>query len=136
MLEFALGFFVLWAMFSGVYQAGYGFYVYNVLLTSVADAAQLGSKLGYDTASPGSYTTSLKNMVVYGDEAAGSKSVVPNLATSNVSVSVNLDSAGMPTDVTVAITGYSIDALFTSYSLSSKPRVTTKYFGQVSCSTC
>ena len=136
MLEFALGFFVLWAMFAGVYQIGYAFYVYNALLASVADAAQLGSKLGYDTASPSTYSTSLKNMVVYGDETAGTKTVVPNLATSNVSVSVNLDSAGMPTDVTVFITGYSINALFTSYSLNSKPRVTTKYFGQVSCSSC
>jgi Flp pilus assembly protein TadG len=135
-LEFALGFSLLWTLFAGVYQAGYGLYTYNVLLTSVADAAQLGSKLGYDTASPSSYTTALTNMVLYGDETVGAKTVVPGLTASNVNVSVNLDSAGMPTNVTVAISSYSIDVLFTSYSLSNKPRVTTKYYGQISCSSC
>jgi len=131
MLEFALGFFVLWAIFSGVYQVGYAFYVYNALLTSVSNAAELGSKLAYDTTNTSAYTTALKNMVLYGDETAGSKTLVPNLTASNVTVSVNPDSAGMPTDVTVAITGYTINALFTTYSLTNKPRVTTLYYGQI-----
>src|SRR5690349_19127967 len=85
-LEFALGWSVLWMMFSGVYQVGYAFYAYNVLMTSVANAAQLGARLGYDTASPSAYTTALKNMVVYGDTAAGTTPVLPNLTTANVSV--------------------------------------------------
>lgn len=136
LVEFALGFTLLWTIFSGVYQIGYAYYVYNALLTSVTDAAQLGSKLGYDIGSPQSYQTALRNMVVYGDMAAGHRSVVPNLNASHVDVSVNLDAEGMPTYVTVAITGYSINALFTSYSLTDKPRVTTMYLGQISCSTC
>jgi Flp pilus assembly protein TadG len=132
MLEFALGFFMLWAIFAGVYQIGYCFYVYNALLTSVSNAAELGSKLAYDTSDNGSaYTTALKNMVLYGDETAGTKVIVPNLTAANVSVTVNVDSAGMPDDVTVAITGYSIDALFQKYSLTNKPRVTTLYYGQI-----
>ena len=49
-IEFALGWSVLWLLFSGVYQFGYAFYTYNSLLTSVANAAELGSKLDYDTA--------------------------------------------------------------------------------------
>jgi Flp pilus assembly protein TadG len=136
MLEFALGWSILWAMFAGVYEIGYAYYVYNVLMTSVANAAELGSKLGYDTASPASYSTALTNMVVYGDEIAGTKPLVPNLTSSNVNVNVSLDSAGMPRDVTVTVTGYSINALFTSYALNNKPRATTLYFGQISCSTC
>jgi Flp pilus assembly protein TadG len=135
-LEFALGWALLWSLFAGVYQIGYGFYVYNVLLTSVANAAELGSKLGYDTGSTSSYTTSIKNMVVYGDTATGTKALVPNLTTSNVNVNVSLDSAGMPRDVTVTITGYTINALFMSYALNNKPRATTLYYGQISCSTC
>ena len=102
----------------------------------VADAAELGSKLAYDTASPTSYTTSLKNMVVYGDEIAGTKALVPNLTTGNVNVNVSLDTAGMPRDVTITVTGYTIDALFKSYALNNKPRATTMYYGQISCSTC
>src|ERR1700686_3786108 len=113
-VEFALGWSLLWLLFAGVYQVGYSFYVYNTLMISVANAAELGSKLGYDTASPATYTTDLKNMVVYGDETAGTKAIVPNLTTANVNVSVSLDSAGIPRDVTVTITGYAINALFTS----------------------
>lgn len=136
MVEFAISWFLLWSLFSGLYQFGYAFYVYNVLETSVADAAQFGSRLGYDTASPTSYVTTLKNMVVYGDETAGTKALAPNLTTSNVNVSVNLDGAGMPRYVTVNITGYAINALFATYSLNNKPAVTTLYYGQISCSTC
>jgi Flp pilus assembly protein TadG len=136
MVEFAIGWFVLWSLFSGVYQFGYAFYVYNVLQTSVAHAAQLGSRLTYDTASPASYTTAVKNMVVYGDETAGTKAQVPNLTTGNVNVSVNLDGAGMPRYVTVNITGYTINALFATYPLNNKPAVTTLYYGQVRCATC
>ncbi len=136
LLELALGSSLLWMMFSGVYQAGYGFYIYNVLMVSVADAAELGSKLDYDTASTDAYTSALKNMVVYGDTTAGIKTLVPNLTTSNVGVAVTLDGAGMPRDVTVSITGYSINALFMTYSLTNKPRATTLYYGKVTCSTC
>jgi len=136
LVEFALGFFVLGGLFAGVYQFGYAFYVYNTLLAAVSDAAQMGAKLGYDTGSPNAYLTSVKNMVVYGDTTAGTKSLIPNLSTANVSVSVNPDVNGIPTDVTVAVTGYSINALFQSYSLANKPRITTKYYGQVSCASC
>lgn len=136
MLEFAIGWSILWAMFAGVYEIGYAYYVYNVLMTSVASAAELGSKLDYDTASPASYSTSLKNMVVYGDEIAGTKALVPNLTTANVNVNVSLDAAGMPRDVTITLTGYSINALFASFALNNKPRATTMYYGQISCSTC
>jgi Flp pilus assembly protein TadG len=136
LVEFALGFFVLWSLFAGVYQFGYAFYVYNTLLASVNDAAQYGARLDYDTGATTAWTTAVKNMVVYGDTATGTKSLVPNLTTANVSVSVNPDVNGMPTNVTVAVTGYSINALFQSYSLNNKPRVTAKYYGQVSCASC
>ena len=37
----------------------------------------------------------------------------------------------MPTNVTVTVTGYTINALFTTYSLNNKPRVTVRYYGQL-----
>lgn len=136
LLEFALGWWFIWLLFSGVYQIGYSYYVYNSLLTAVADAAELGSKLGYDNGSPGAYTTALKNMVVYGDEAAGATPIVPNLTTAMVTVNVTTQgSVGVPSDVTIYISGYTIDALFSKYSLTAKPRATTAYFGQFTCST-
>jgi Flp pilus assembly protein TadG len=133
-IEFALGWTFLWLMFAGVYEYGHAFFVYNTLQISVANAAELGSLLGYDSASPSTYTTALKNMVVYGDETSnGLSPVVPNLTTANVSVV--LDSASYPQYVTIKITGYTIDALFMQIALS-KPQVTVGYFGQISCSTC
>ena len=134
LLEFAIGFFMLWFLFIGVYQFGYAFYVYNTLLASVTNAAELGAKLGYDTSNSAAFTTAIKNMVVYGDETAGTKSLVPNLTTGNVTVDLHLDGGTppMPTNVEVAITGYSINALFSTYPLANKPRVITHYYGQVS----
>ena len=131
MLEFAIGWGVLWFVFSGVYQFGYAFYVYNVLLTQVANAAELGSKLSYNNVSPDTYTTALQNMVVYGDETStGLNPVVPGLGTGNVSVVLN--NATFPQDVTITITGYTIDAFFTKFALNNKPRATAAYYGQVS----
>lgn len=134
-LEFALGWSILWMIFSGVYQFGYSFYVYNVLMTSVTNAAQLGSKMNYDTEDTSAYTTALKNMVLYGDTTAGTTTVVPRLLASNVSVSVTTVS-GIPRDVTVSITGYTIDGLFKSFLMNGKPRVTTMYYGRVTCASC
>jgi Flp pilus assembly protein TadG len=136
LVEFALGFFLLWGLFSGVYQFGYAFYVYNTLLDAVNDAAQYGARLDYDTGAPAAWANAVKNMVVYGDAATGTKSLVPNFTISNASVSANLDSGGMPTNVTVAVTGYTINALFQSYSLTNKPRITARYYGQVGCASC
>ena len=134
-LEFALGRTILWFLFAGVYQFGYGFYVYDVLQTAVANAAQLGSKMNYDTGDPSGYQTALKNMVVYGDETStGLKAIVPGLTTANVTVTAK--PTDFPTDITVSVTGYSIDALFKTFSLSNKPRATVQYYGQVNCSTC
>jgi len=135
-LEFALGWSVLWALFAGLYQFGYSFYVYNRLQTAVADAAELGAKMTYDTANPSAFSTALQNMVLYGDETAGTTPLVPGLTTNNVNVSVTLDAQSMPRDVTVSITGYTISAIFQSFTPTNKPRVSTKYYGTITCSTC
>ncbi len=134
-LEFAIGWSLMWALFAGIYQYGYTMYVYNALMTSVSNAAQLGSKLDYDTASPNTFTTSVTNMVLYGDTTAGSHTIVPRLTASNVSVSVNpVDS--MPTDITITINNFQVDAVFTTFTFNNKPRVTAVYMGHITCSTC
>lgn len=135
-LEFALGFALLWALFAGVYQFGYSFYVYNRLQTAVANATELGAKMNYDTGNPSNYTTALQNMVVYGDETAGTTAIVPGLTASNVNVGVTLDAQSMPRDVTVSISGYTISAIFSSFTPTNKPRVSAKYYGTIICSTC
>lgn len=136
LLEFAIGWSLLWLLFSGVYDFGYSFYVYNRLITAVSDAAALGSRISYDTANPAAFTTRLQNMVLYGTETAGTSPILSGLAASNVSVSVTLDGNSIPRDVTVSISSYSINSLFQPISLTGKPRATVKYFGQLVCSTC
>lgn len=138
-IEFALGWTILWLIFSGLFQFGYSFYVYNVLQTAVANAAELGSRIEYDTADTGSPTNfqkTLRNMVVYSDETAGTTPIVPGLTTSNVNVVVTLDAQSIPRDVTVSISNYTISAIFSSFTPVNKPRATTKYIGEVICSTC
>jgi len=136
LLEFALGFSLLWMLFSGVYQIGYAYYIYDRLTVATADAALLGSRLSYDTGNPSAYTTALQNMVVYGSETAGAYPVVPNLTTSNVNVDPHLDANGIPRYVTVNISGYTINALFKSFILPNKPGATGLYYGQINCSGC
>jgi len=136
MLEFAIGWSLLWLLFSGIYEFGYSFYVYNRLMTAVSNAVDLGSKIDYDTAAPTAYTTTLKNMVLYGDETAGTSPIVSGLAASNVTVTVTTDANSIPHDLTITITGYSINAFFNTITINGKPRATAKYFGQVTCSTC
>jgi Flp pilus assembly protein TadG len=135
LVEFTLGWFLLWTIFSGVYGVGYALYVYNELMASVSNAALLAANLGYDTGDPTTYTNEIKNMVVYGDTTAGTNPRVPNLTASNVSVTMN-PAGGIPQDVTINITGYSIPAIFTSFTLTNKPRATVRYTGLISCSTC
>jgi Flp pilus assembly protein TadG len=135
LLEFALGFAVLWALFAGLYQFGYSFYVYNAVMTSVQNAAELGSKMTYDTANASQFTTAVTNMVLYGNTTAGTNPIVPGLSSSNVTVNLNLQNS-IPTNVTVSISNYAVDCVFTKFTFNGKPRATTVYMGQVTCSTC
>ena len=135
LLEFALGFSVLWAMFAGIYQFGYTFFIYNRLMSAVTNAASLGAKLQYDTANTTQFTDAVTNMVLYGSTSSGTSVSIPGLTSSNVSVSANLQNS-MPTYVTVSITNFTVNALFTSFTFNSKPSVTMPYIGSITCSTC
>lgn len=134
-LEFALGFSVFFLLFAGVFQYGYTMYVYNTLMTSVTNAAELGAKLDYDTASPSTFTSQIQNMVLYGDTSAGTNTIIPGLTAANINISINPEDS-MPTDITITIQNFSIDAIFTKFSFTGKPRVTAVYMGQIRCSSC
>ena len=134
-LEFAISWSVLIALLTGVYQFGYTFYIYNQLMTSVSNAAELGSKMDYDTQQTSNYSDKLKNMVVYGDTTAQTNPIVRGLATSNVNVNVTLVNS-IPQDLTITITGYSVDAVFTTFTFTGKPRATVAYLGHVVCPGC
>ena len=143
-IEFALGWTVLWLMFSGVFQFGYTFYIYNILQTSVANAAEMSSRMPYDSSNVSNFVTQVSKMAVYGD-ISGSTPVIPGLSWSSCSQSSNVwtcgnakvtigmvagsDGTQIPTDVTVAIASFSVNAVFRTFSFSGKPRATVAYLG-------
>ena len=136
-MEFAFGWTILWALLAGVFQFGYSSYQYNVLLTAVANAAELGSQLDYDRGDPqGSIVVPVTNMVLYGDTAAGSTPILSGLTASNVDVNVATDEQGMPRAITVTIGNYTLSGLFKTFSLTGKPRSTAAFVGQVKCASC
>lgn len=134
-IEFALSWALMSLMFTGVYQFGYTFYIYNAMLVSTTGAAELASTYSYDTGDTSAYTTAITNMVLYGDTVAGTNPIVPGLTAANVSVSISFNNS-IPTDVTVSIASYTVDTFFKTFTFTGKPRVTVAYLGRVTCSTC
>ena len=131
MLEFAIGAGVLVAVFAGTFQFGYTFYRYNVLKNAVSDGAHYASLRAYDssTSTPSAaFQQAVQNMTVYGDPGGGTTPIAPGLTTSNVSVSPVFTN-GVPSAITVSLTGYTIAAVFGNTTLSNKPIVTYPYQG-------
>ena len=137
MLEFALGSSVLLAAFGGTFQFGYTFYRYNSLATAVNDGARYASMRPYNsttTTPKDDFLLAVRNMVVYGNPAGGTAPVAPGLLITNVNLTPSFTNSagvvlGVPTFMTVSISGYSIDAAFATNTLTDKPKVTYPYIG-------
>jgi Flp pilus assembly protein TadG len=133
-VEFAIGIGLLVTTFSGVYQFGYTFYVYDLLQSAVRQGARYGSLADYDGGLSGgaAFTNNVRNMVVYGTTApaSGALPVAPGLKNGNVIVTPLLDSQGVPSRITVQIDDFSINALFTTFTLSGKPKCSFDYTGR------
>jgi archaellum component FlaG (FlaF/FlaG flagellin family) len=137
MLEFALGSGILVTAFTATFQYGYIFYQYNALVNAVNNGAHFGALQVYDSSSSTpstTYTTAVKNMVIYGDPTGTNTTpVVKSLGTSNVTITIGyLGNAGTtftPTSVTVAITGYTINGVTGTYTLTGKPAATYPFQG-------
>jgi len=144
-IEFALAAMVLTYSFTAVFQLGYSMYLYNELVGASRAGARYASLVKLSNAGdrsvPTAFQTAVKNMVVYGNTSpsAGDQPVVPGLTTGDVDVSFNWDSGNVPTDCTIKINGYQIDAVFKTITLTGKPSYTVPYFGQycvINGSTC
>jgi Flp pilus assembly protein TadG len=130
-IEFALGSGVLFAMFTGTFEFGYTFLQYNRLQSAVAQGARFASLIPYDSATIApstAFLAAVHNMTLYGSPTAGTSPVVRGLTTGNVSLTVTFKN-GVPSAMTVAISGYIIDSVFRKTTLSNKPRVTYAYQG-------
>jgi Flp pilus assembly protein TadG len=130
-VEFAMGSSVLLAAFFGTFEIGYSLIQYNELETAVAQGARYASIIPYDsaTATPSTaFSTAVKNMVLYGSPVAGTSPVVSGLTSTNVNLTVTFAN-GVPSSMQVSISGYTINALFGTYTLTGKPQVTYPYLG-------
>jgi Flp pilus assembly protein TadG len=138
LIEFALSFFLVFAVFAGIFQFAYSFYVYNTLVTAVREGARYASIKPYDsttTTPSNTFKTAVQNMVVYRDAnpANGTPPVVAGLQLSNVALAVTGGPTGgtlnAPTQMTISITGFTVDAVFGSWNLTGKPNCTFPYTG-------
>jgi len=131
LVEFAIGSTVLVAVFTGTFQFGYTFLQYNNLENAAARGARYAAVATYDSATTtpsAAFQTAVQNMVLYGSTTAGASPVLPGLAASNVNLTVTF-SNGIPSAMTVAITGYTINSVFTNFTLTNKPQVSCPYLG-------
>jgi Flp pilus assembly protein TadG len=138
LIEFALSFFLIFAVFAGIFQFAYSFYVYNTLVTAVREGARYASIKPYDSTSTtpsNNFLSAVQNMVVYRDANPpnGTAPVVAGLKLNNVALTVTGGPTGgtlnAPTQMTVSITGFTVDAVFGTWNLTGKPNCTFPYTG-------
>jgi Flp pilus assembly protein TadG len=99
LVEFSIAATVFLTAMFGVIEFGRALWVHNAL----ADAARRGAR--YAVLNTSANAAQVKNVVVYGDPAGGTKPVVPNLTTGNVSVNYSSFALNKGT-ATVGITNY------------------------------
>jgi Flp pilus assembly protein TadG len=125
----------------GTFQFGYTFYVYNQLQLSIRGGVRYASLMDYkgtSSACVAATQDTVKNVVVYGTPtpATGAQPVVRGLAKSNVNVTFSPDTNGVPGNVTVNATAFSIDAVVTTFTFNGKPLATVPYVGRYSPVEC
>jgi Flp pilus assembly protein TadG len=137
LIEFALSFFLIFSVFSGIFQFAYSFYVYNALVAAVREGARYASLKPYDsttTTPTNAFLSGVKNMVVFGDSspAEGAAPAVPGLQASNVVLTVTGGGTGTltaPSQMTVTISGFTVNAVFGTWNITGKPTCTFPYTG-------
>ena len=134
LVEFTLSAAFLIALFLGVWQFGYGFFIYNELEEAVRAGARYASLATYNSANStptAAFQTAVQNVVVYGNPVGGTTPLAPGLTTANVSVTVTFSNTvpGVPTEMTVSITGYQLPTYFGSQTLNGKPTTAFPFVG-------
>lgn len=130
LVEFALAFLLLMPLFYGTLKFGLALFYYNELASAVRAGARYASYRTYDSASsvPSSrYLDAVQNMTMCGDPYHCDKGVVPGLQMNNVAVSVTM-AGGVPAYVTVSITNFRLDVVFTKIRLQ-RPAAVFPYMG-------
>lgn len=131
LVEFALAVGLLLPMLFGTFEFGYAFYTYNRLIAAIREGGRYASLRTYDssTTTPSdTYSTAVKNAVVYGDPSGGGTAVVSGLSTSNIGVAMTMAN-GVPDMVTVSVTNFTIDTIVKTLNLANKPSAAFRFEG-------
>lgn len=134
MIEFVFSSLLIVPIFLGTWSFGTTFYLYARLESAVRDGARYASIQTYDssTTTPStSFLQAVQYMTVYGDpnaDPATAKALVPNLTTGNVQLTVTFTN-NAPSQMTVAITGYTVPSYASSVTLNGKPYVSFPFVG-------
>ena len=130
-LEFALAFSFLFPLFTGTFQFGYSFFLYNRLHNAIRAGARYASLETYTSGSstpPSQFSSNVKNLVVYGDPAGGTSPVVTGLTPENVELTVIFVN-GTPKNMKVRLTNYTLNAVFGMFRLNT-PVAVFSYVGR------
>ena len=133
MVEFALSFTLVIVLLAVMFQIGYLFFIYNGLQSAVRNGARYASVADFDKDNGVNFEKDVKDVVVYGvtDPGASDPPLVPGLQTSNVFVDQsNKDATNTPITVAITITNYEVPTIWSTFTLSGKPRSTFVYLGQ------
>ena len=138
LVELAIVLPIFMILFAATAEFGRYFYEY----TTLSKAARVGARYLVTEKVDCAKADLARNLVVYGNTAGTGSPILPDLMTSNVSVSPNdLDCAGtpqgVPQDITVTISGFKHKSLFDiggllksasiSMDIDVKPSVTMRY---------
>lgn len=130
-IEFALGSMFLFAAMSGTFEIGYALIQYGKLQGAVAQAARFAAVAPYNSATSipsAAFLSGVRNMAVYGSPNGGTVPLVKGLTTGDINLSVTFTN-GVPGSMKVSVSGYSLNALFASFSLKGKPQAIFPYQG-------
>lgn len=131
-LELALSASFLVTLLAGAMQYGHTFYTYGQLQEAVRNGARYASIRPFTAASPACVARmqdAVRHMVADGSTA-------PGLTPSQVVVTYQTDSKGVPATVTVAVDGFAVDSLFSLHTFRGVPSITIPYLGRYAPTEC
>jgi len=135
MLELAISAAVMVSCLAGTVQFGYTFYIYNELVTAVGNGGRYAAMRTYRASTPRDIEqgkAAIRNMVVYGDArpALNTPRQVVHLRPEQVQVDWVMDESGGPATVSVAISDYTVDAVFGMVHFTGRPAVEYPFVGR------
>ena len=135
LIELAFSAAVMMSCLAGTFQFGYTLCTYNELVSAVGNAGRYAATRTYRAATAEDLEKgrkAIRNLVVYGEPnpAPDAAPAVRNLRPEQVSVKWAMNSSGAPEAVDIAISGYTVEAVFGSMKLDGRPAVEFPYVGR------